>query len=261
MSSSDVFDVIDRRASIRKYEDRPVPDHVVEQVAAAGQRAPFTGQLYSMIFTSDPEKRQAVGEWLGALPRKAPVFMLFCVDFRRLNRFVTRYGREVMMATSGLLWWGIQDVCYVAENIVLAAEAKGLGTCFLGGTPWVSEPLCRIFSIPQQVFPVVGLVMGYPAEAPEPRSRIPLRFVLHKDAYRDLTEDDVSGALAVMDAGLLREGYFHKYQSGFRTLKGEPVLSDQEYGYGEHTARKFSSIWETFGYDLKQNLLKQGIEL
>lgn len=261
MQHFDLFDTITRRTSIRHYEDRDVSDEVIQTIVAAGQRAPYAGQLYSIIVTSDSRKRLAVGELLGALPRKAPVFMLFCVDFRRLNKFVERYGREVLLASSGLLWWGIQDVCYVAENVVLAAEALGLGSCFLGGTPWQSPGLCQIFSIPQQVFPVVGLVLGYPAEHPEPRPRIPIKFVLHKDKYYDLSEDDVTEALAVMDAGILREGYYKKYQTAFRRLGGEQELSEDEYTYGEHTSRKFSSVWESFGYDLRTNLSKQGIEI
>jgi nitroreductase len=257
----DLFDVIDRRASIRQYEDRPVADDILQKVVSAGQRAPYAGQLYTIIVTSDPVKRQAVGELLGALPRKAPVLMLFCVDFRRLNKFVRRYKREIRMANSGLLWWGIQDACYAAENVVLAAEALGLGSCFLGGTPWQSRGLCELFSIPQEVFPVVGLVLGYAAEHPEPRPRLPLKFVVHWDGYHDLTEEDVTEALAVMDAGILHEGYYNKYQTAFRRLQGEPELSDEEYTYGEHTSRKFATIWDNFGQDLRDNLASQGIAL
>ena len=259
MQSHDLFEVIGRRASIRRYEERPVPDETIEKLVVAGQRAPYAGQLYSIIVTTDSEKREAMGELMGALPRRAPVFMLFCVDFRRLNRFVKRYGREVVLATSGLLWWGIQDVCYAAENTVLAAEALGLGSCFVGATPWHSRKVCALFSIPQGVFPVVALVLGYPAEKPEPRPRIPTKFVLHRDQYRDLTEEDITEALAVMDAGLLREGYYKKYQIAWR-VQNESHVSEEEYAYGEHTSRKFSSGWLALGYDLKQNLFDQGIE-
>jgi FMN reductase (NADPH) len=261
MDSHDLFNLIHRRASTRRFEDRPVPDDIVERLLAAGQRAPYTGQLYSVIVTADPEKRNLVSDWLGPLPRRAPLFLLFCVDFRRLDKFAVRYRRQVILGGAALLWWGIQDTTYVAENVVLAAEALGLGSCFLGGTPWYSGELCELFSIPERVFPVVGLVVGHPAEHPEPRPRIPLKFVVHQEHYHDLTEEEVTEALSVMDAGILREGYYKKYNTAFRHLKGEPELSDEDYTYGEHTSRKFGTYWDTLGRDLRENLRKQGIKL
>jgi nitroreductase len=254
----DIFDIIHQRTSIRKYQDSPVPDQVLEKILAGGQRAPFTGQQCTVILTTDPDKRQKVAEWLGYLPREAPVYMLFCVDFRRLRRIVARYQRELSFANIALLWWGIQDVCYFAENVVIAGQAMGLGSCFMGGTPWRSDELCDLFQIPQMVFPIVGLVMGYPAEQPAPRARIPLKYVVHRDRYHDLTEQQLTEAIQVMDLDVLKEGYYRKYTTGFRHMEGEPELSDEEYTYGEHTSRKFGT---GFGEDLRNRLARQGIAL
>lgn len=230
-------------------------------LVGAGQRAPYSGQLCSVIVSTDSGKRNAVSEWLGVLPKQAPLFMLFCVDLRRLHKFVSGQGRQVMLADSALLWLGIQDVCYFAENVVLAAEGLGLGSCFQGGVPWFSRELCALFSVPERVFPVVGLVVGYPAEHPKPRVRIPLKFILHEDGYHDLTEEEVSEALSIMDADVLREDYYKKILTQFRHMEGEPELSDDEYTYGEHTSRKFGTRSGRWGRDLRDNLLQQGIGL
>lgn len=254
----DLFDLFHSRTSIRQYQDRPVPEQVLEQILAAGQRAPYTGQQCSVILTTDPEKRNTVGEWLGFLPRAAPVYMLFCVDFRRLERIVEQHGRQLSFANIALLWWGIQDVCYFAENVVVAATGLGLGTCFMGGTPWRSDELCELFEIPRMVFPVVGMVAGYPDESPTPRARIPLQYVVHRDRYRDLSPEELAEAIHIMDDDVLREGYYQKYTTGFRHLEGEPQLSDEEYTYGEHTSRKFGT---GFGEDLRGRLSRQGINL
>ena len=254
----DVFELLHQRASIRRFEERGVPEEIIEKILGAGQRAPYTGQQCSVIVTTDPEKRKQVGEWLGYLPRSAPLYLLFCVDFRRLGKIVARYGRELRFANIALLWWGIQDVCYFAENVVLAGEAHGLGSCFMGGTPWRSDELCALFEIPQWVFPVVGLVMGYPAEHPAPRARLPLHSVIHRDRYRDLTEPELTEAIEIMNLDILREGYYQKYTTDFRHKPGEPELSDEEYTYGEHTSRKFGT---DFGQDLRDRLARQGIAL
>ena len=230
-----VLELIRRRASVRRFLDRGVPDEVVEEVVAAGQRAPFTGQMYSVVVTSDPEVRERLGELYGALPRVAPLFALVCVDFRRLERFVAARGRENRADDLTMLFLGIQDAAYAAQNMVLAAEALGLGSCFLGAAPRLAREMTEIFGLPSRVYPLVGLVLGYPAESPPPRPRIPTDLVLHRDRYRDPSDEDVERALAVMDAGLLREGYYGKYSA--RRDAG----SEEKYGWGEHVARKYST--------------------
>ncbi len=230
-----IFEVIHRRASIRRFRDDPVPAEILHEVVAAGQRAPFTGQMYAVVVTEDPEKREALAELYGPLPRRAPVFALVCVDFCRLERFIAARGRVNRADDLTMLLLGVQDAAYAAQNMVLAAEARGLGSCFLGAAPRLAREMAEMFALPSRVLPLVGMVIGYPAEAPPPRPRIPTEYVLHRDAYREMTDADVERALGVMDAGLLREGYYGKYAA-----RRDPD-PDARYGWGEHVAHKYST--------------------
>ncbi len=247
------IDTILHHRSIRRFTDKEVPDETIEKIVRAGQQAPFTGQTYSVIVCKDKEKKKKVAAHLG-LADRAPVFMLFCADFRRLEKFIAAKGRENQMEEVGLLIFGVQDVAYMAQNVVTAAESEGLGTCFLGGALWVEE-LAEIFGLPERVIPIVGMVVGWPAEDPPVRPRIPLKCVLHYETYHDLTDEEVSEALKVMDAGLIREGYYKKLQAKIQ-VEGEDKETYDTYGWGEHVSRKYGSAF-TGIHGLVTRILKE----
>ncbi|MGI6358906.1 MAG: nitroreductase family protein [Bacillota bacterium] len=236
-----VIDAIMSHASIRRFTDQDVPDELIEKIARAGQQAPFTGQMYACIYTKDKIKRERLAELFGPLITRAPVFMLYCLDFRKLEKFIASKGRTNTASDAMMLFLGIQDVAYFAQNMVLAAESLGLGTCFLGSAPNLDTELRQLFQLPERVYPVVGMVLGYPAESPAARPRIPTQYVLHKDNYHDLSPEDVSDALSVMDAGLIREGYYRSRNSKIpKPEPGEDQVGFDQYGWGEHISRKYA---------------------
>ena len=252
-----VIDAILHHRSIRKFTEKDVPDDIIETLVRAGQQAPFTGQMYSIIVCKDKEKKKRLANYLG-LTDKAPVFMLFCADFRRLEKFIAAKGRKNQMEEIGLLIFGVQDMAIMAQNVVTAAESLGLGTCFLGGVIWIEE-LADIFDLPERVVPIVGMVLGWPDQDPPVRPRIPLKYVLHYETYKDLTDKDVNEALQVMDAGLIREGYYRKLNAKI------PIEEDTEtydtYGWGEHVSRKYGFAFKYIQGVAADILRKRGMNL
>jgi nitroreductase len=240
---NDVINAIMSHASIRQFTAEDVSDELITQIARAGQQAPFTGQMYNCIFTRDRAKRERLAELFGPLVLRGPVFMLYCLDYRKLEKFIASKGRENKANDMMMLFLGIQDAAYYAQNMCLAAESLGLGTVMLGAAPNLSAELSEIFVLPDRVFPVVGLVMGWPAEKPAPRPRIPTKFVLNKDTYHDLTEEDVAEAMSVMDAGLIREGYYARMNAKIpkpESEEGEDTVDYTKYGWSEHISRKYA---------------------
>jgi len=261
--ADEVYRTIMARASVRQFEDREVPREVIERLARAGQQAPFTGQMYSFVVTADRTKREELAQMFGPLVLRAPVFMLICIDFRKLEKFIAYRGRENRADDLGLLFLGIQDAAYAGENICLAAEEEGLGTCFLGAAPFVADRLVPLFKLPPRVYPLVGLVIGYPAERPQPRPRIPLACALFWDEYRDLTDEDVAAAMTVMDAGLIREGYYAKLNAKIPLRDGgaEDKVTYDEYGWSEHVSRKYGEHGDRNTGRAAAQLRRQGIVL
>ena len=253
-----VIETIMHHRSIRKYTDEDVSDDLIETIVRAGQQAPFTGQMYSVIVCKDEEKKKEVAQYF-ELVDKAPVFMLFCADFRKLEKFIAAKGRGNQMEEIALLMFGVQDVAYMAQNLVTAAESLGLGTCFLGGAIWVSE-LAEIFDLPRRVVPIVGMVLGWPHEDPPVRPRVPVNYVLHSEKYHDLTDRDVEEALQVMDAGLIREGYYRKLQAKIPVEEKDTETYDT-YGWGEHVSRKYGSAFRHLEEMVMGILRERGMNL
>lgn len=253
-------DLILNRATTRSFLDKDVPDETLWKLARAAQQAPFTGQMYAFIYTRDKEKKEILSKHLGRFIVQAPVFVLFCLDFRKLEKFIAYKGRENKANDVQMLFLGIQDVSYAAMNFVMAAEALGLGTCFFGGAPTIEPVLTEMFKLPDRVYPLVGMVVGYPAKKMAARPRIPTSCVLFHDEYHDLNEDEVKAAMEVMDAGLIREGYYQDLNAKIpKPEQGEDNVGYDKYGWSEHISRKYAR--QDPSERLKTQLLSKGIRI
>jgi nitroreductase len=236
--------------SVRKYRPEQPPDEVVEAIVRAGQQAPFASQLYSVLLT---RKKKA--------PFGAPLWFIICIDLYRLERFMKIRGWDMVTNDLSLLFFGIQDAAYMAENMVVAAESLGLGTCFLGSAPYQAAKIARDFKLPKRVFPLVGLVMGFPAEEFPPRPRFPLWFTLFEDRYPEFSDDQVTEAMKVMDDGYLAQGYYRKQKAKI-ALEGphEEQYTYDNYSWTEHISRKWGQ-WYPSPEELLEQLRERGFDL
>jgi nitroreductase len=143
------------RKSIRRYTPEVPPAEIIETIVRAGQQAPFAAQLCSVLLA-----RNRPNPW------HAPLLFTICVDLHRLGLIMARRNWELVSNDLSILFFGIQDAALMAENMVIAAESLGLGSCFLGGAPYEADQIIKEYRLPRRVFPLVQLMMGYPAEAP-----------------------------------------------------------------------------------------------
>ena len=191
MPNNAVVETMLNRKSIRRYRDEQPSGEVLSTIVRAGQQAPFAYQLCSLLLSRKREKN----------PFGAPLLFTICVDSHRFELIMARRNWKMVQNDLSLLLFGIQDAALMAENMVIAAESLGLGSCFLGGAPYRARAIIDEYHLPSRVFPLVQLAMGYPAENPPPRPRYPLYFSLFEDRYPDLTDEMVEEAMAVMDQG------------------------------------------------------------
>lgn len=218
------------RKSIRRYTDQSPSDEVIASIVRAGQQAPFASQLYSVLLSRDRD----------SISYEAPLLFTICVDMHKLKLFMARRNWRVATNHLFLLLLGIQDASLMAENMVIAAESLGLGSCFLGDTPYRSKGIVKEYELPMGVFPLVQLVMGYPAEDPPPRPRYPLDFVLFEDKYPSFSPEQVEGAMKVMDEGYLAQDYYRNVNYMI-PLEGEreETFTFDDYSWTEHISRKW----------------------
>jgi len=218
------------RKSVRRYKPEMPPAEVVEAVVRAGQQAPFAAQMGSMLLSRDGEKH----------PFRAPLLFTVLVDVHRLERVLAARGWTRKTCDLAILLFGIQDAAYMAENMVIAAEALGLGSCFLGMAPFRAADLKTEYGLPDRVFPLVQLTMGYPAEDSPPRPRYPLPFALYEGRYPEDDGEALAEAMATMDQGYLAQDYYRK--AGYMVkLEGErkEAHTFATYGWTEHMGRKW----------------------
>lgn len=149
----------------------------------------------------------------------------------------------------------------MAENMVIAAESLGLGSCFLGTAPYRAEKIIKEYKLPKRVFPLVQLAMGYPAEDPPPRPRYPVAFTLFEDEYPEFDEAAIRAAMAEMDQGYLAQGYYRR-MGYLIPLQGnrEETFTFDDYGWTEHISRK-AGQWHTSPKELLEQLAKCGFNI
>ena len=235
----DIFSIMHDRRSIRNFTDKEVTKDVLEQILTAGFRAPFAAQLCSIVYTTNKEKMRRF-KGIGLYP-STKLFMIFLIDYNRMEKIIKARGYENISDDSMNLWLGAQDVTLVAENVILAAEALGLGSVLLGVVPMKADLVSEVFNVPQRAFPVVGLCLGYPdlSVETEIRPRYPLKYSVFEDEYKALDETEINECMKSMDEGYITQGYYIKNKAKIPLPEGkEDNIGYDKYSWSEHISRK-----------------------
>ncbi len=248
--SNEIVETMMKRKSVRKYTDQIPSDEVVQAVVRAGQQAPFAAQLCSLLLT----RKKGV-------PFGAPLLFTICVDLHRMELVMSKRNWTKVTNDLSMLFFGIQDASLMAENMVIAAESFGMASCFLGAAPYNADKIARQYKLPPRVFPLVQLVMGYPAENPPTRPRYPLSFALFEDAYPELSDLEIEQAMQQMDEGYLAQGYYRKGKIKIRLDDGRPeTYTYDNYSWTEHISRKWGQ-WYASPKELLGQLARRGFEV
>lgn len=187
--------VLLKHRSIRKYRSTPIPEEVLHECLEAAARASTCGnmQLYSLVVTRDEELRRQLApcHFNQPMVSEAPCVVTVCADVHRFTMWCEQ--READPAYDNFAWFlnATTDALLAAQNLCIAAEAHGLGICYLGTTIYTAGDIARILELPKGVIPLTTIVLGYPAETPELTDRLPLEAVVHYEKYRDYTAAEI----------------------------------------------------------------------
>jgi nitroreductase len=183
------------RRTIRKYASDPVSEDLLRDLLVKGCRASTTGnmQVYSIIISRDIEMKKALApfHFNQKMITEAPVVLTFCADFNRFNKWcisrnaVPGYNNFLSFFTAAI------DALLVAQTVCIAAEAEGMGICYLGTTTYMAHKIIELLKLPAGVVPVTTVTLGWPAERPGQVDRLPLEAVIHSEVYRDYSNDDI----------------------------------------------------------------------
>jgi nitroreductase len=163
----DVFEAIAARKSVRSYRPDPVPKEVVERIVDAGRQAPSGNNIqpWEFVVVTDAGMRQQLAQicTAGRFIAQAPVcIVVFCR--------ATKYYLE--------------DGSAAIENMLLAATALGLGSCWVAGDkkPYARR-IAHMLNVPEEMKLIALISLGYPDD-PKPRKpKRPLQEVLHWESF------------------------------------------------------------------------------
>lgn len=188
--SNPTVDLLKSHRSVRRYADRPLPDGLLEELVVCGQQASTSSNLqaYSIIHIADADTKAKMVELCADQVQiaQSAAFLAICADLHRDRlafdmhdgeRFDNDYVEAIMIAAV--------DAALVMQNIAVAAESHGLGICMIGAIRNNPAEVGQLLELPDHVFAVSGLCIGYPdPERPTAvKPRLPTAAVLHRDRY------------------------------------------------------------------------------
>ncbi len=192
------IELMNAHRSIRKFSDREVDDHTLTTIISAAQCAATSHfvQAYTVIRVRDMTKRQTISELAGPQiwVARAPVFLIFCADLNRLETACGMHDTAVEKGWAEQFVTATVDAALLAQNVLLAAESLGLGGVYIGGIRNDPQTVCDLLAIPDQVYPVFGMCLGWPAQDPPCKPRLPIEAVLFTDRYPPDHDTDMLAA-------------------------------------------------------------------
>ncbi|RUR33594.1 oxygen-insensitive NADPH nitroreductase [Vreelandella nanhaiensis] len=186
---NDVIKLLKSHRSIRKFSDRPIPHELLVELIQAGQGAATSShvQAYTVIHVKNPSNREQIAELAGGQSYIASCsdFLVFCADMKRPTEASERTGANVIRGMTEQLLVATVDTALMAQNVATAAESEGLGICYIGGIRNNPQAISDLLKLPEQVYPVFGMCLGYPEHEPEVKPRLPVEAILKEDYYSD----------------------------------------------------------------------------
>lgn len=191
---------INTRRSIRRYQDKDVDNTLLTRLIKEAERTQTMGnlQLYSVVVTRSKELKTklAPAHFNQPMVTGAPVVLTFCADYRR-----TTLWAEQRQATPGYdnplsFVNAMTDALLFCQTFCNLAEEEGLGCCFLGTTVYQPQSIIDMLQLPELVFPVATITLGWPNENPPLSDRLPVSTIIHEETFHDYSAADIDKAYA-----------------------------------------------------------------
>jgi len=197
----ELSDLLASHRSIRRYKPDPIDPALVEKVcheAIIGASSSGNLNAVSMVLSRDPERRRRLYELHSEqeMVLDAPLVITFCADWWQTREWLRQRGaRDNFNNMLGFLV-GACDAMILAQNVCLGFENAGLGICYMGTTLFRLKEIGEYLELPETVIPVTTIVVGYPAEDPAKRDRLPFEAWVHEERYRMPSPADIDAIYA-----------------------------------------------------------------
>ena len=223
------------RGSCRRFKAQPVGAELVKMLCAIALASPSKSDLQQrdIIVVNDPERKMRLVDLVSgqAWVKAAPVLLVFCGNNRRQRQLHEWRGHAFANDHLDAFFNAAVDAGIALSAFVTASEAIGLGCCPISAVRNQAKEVSALLDLPDHVFPVAGLAVGFPEEKPSISMRLPLRLTVHEDRYCDT---ETSEAIDSYDAMRI------SVQPYTQQRLSEKLGTTDQYGWSEDKARQYS---------------------
>jgi nitroreductase len=238
LKTDEILAFLNSHASARRFSGEEISETQEKAIVETAQRSPTSSnlQVYSIIGLRDAETKKRLAVLCGdqAHVSESSLFLVFLADLKRLKALAEERGYAFHGETAEAFIVATVDVTLVAGRALMAAQAMGIGGVMVGGIRNNPEEVCQLLQLPELVYPVMGMSLGYPQKPPKIKPRLPLSAVYMKDRY------DLSRQLTGV-------GEYDRIMDELGHLRGREVEPEKYpgfngvYSWSEHSVRRLAS--------------------
>lgn len=235
---NELISFLQSHASVRQFTDRQITPEEEQMILTTAQQSPTSSNLqaYSVITIRDQATKARVAEWSGNQQHiiDCPLFLVFCADLFRLRKISERAGYLCNSEYAEIFMVATIDTALVAERALMAAQALGMGGVMVGAVRNRIQEISDLLELPDLIYPVMGMSLGFPKAVPKVKPRLSLQAVRHVEKYH---AEDVLAGVDEYDGRLQEFGH----------LQGREVQPEKypnfkgPYTWSEHTARRMAN--------------------
>ncbi len=219
----------------RHYTDQPVTGELMRMLCAIALSSPSKSDLQQrdIVVLQDARQRARITDFFPGDPwmAKAPILLIFCGNNRRQRQVHTWRGIPFANDHLDPFFNATVDAAIALGTFIAAAETVGLGCCPISVIRNHAEAVSKILELPDHVFPVAGMTVGWPAHHREISLRLPLATTVHIDRFNDTNvREQVEGY------DKRRQAVQPIRQQRDVALHGEAA----DYGWSEDKARQYA---------------------
>lgn len=175
--------------TIRTYSDREIDPALLRILCACALSAPSKSDLQQadIVIVTDRALRQSIADLIPGMPwvREAPAFLVLCGNNRRQRAIAELHDMAFPNDHLDPFFNATVDAALVLAQLLRAAGAAGLGSCPISVIRDHASRVSELLELPDFVFPVAGVCLGYSAEERGISPRLDLSLTLHENRYEE----------------------------------------------------------------------------
>lgn len=231
---NNVMDVINKRASVRKFNDKPISEEIMSQIIHAAMRAPTAGNMmmYSVIKVKNKETLKLLSKSCDHQPfiERADTALIFLADMNKWHKYfllngVKEYAEKTNRTYDGPtiadFMLAVGDALIAAENTVVAAESFDIGSCYIGDIMENLEYHRDLLNLPEYVFPATMVIFGNYDHYPAVKDRFDEKYVVFDEKYHEFSDSELRDMFKKREASFNPETMkaFDNYAQAFYNRK------------------------------------------